>query len=59
MSTRLSLPNRRNHTTQEVKVAGQRTLYFSVHDDAHPALIGLYAVVARPMSLTLLYDAPA
>jgi hypothetical protein len=61
MSTRLTLPARRNHITQKVKVAGQRTLYVSVHDDARPSeiflrikgrdcsseLIGLYDVIAR------------
>ena len=69
MSTRLALPNRRNHITQKVKITGQRTLYLSVHDDPHPAeiflrlkgsdcsseLIGLYDVVARLMSLALQY----
>ena len=72
MTSRLSLPNRRNHITQKVKIAGQRTLYLSVHDDARPAeiflrvkgvdcsseLIGLYDVVARMMSLALQYGAP-
>jgi hypothetical protein len=43
MSTRLVLPNRRNHITQKVKIAAQRTLYIyiSVHDDEHPAEIFL------------------
>lgn len=64
MTSRLSLPNRRNHITQKVKIASQRTLYLSVHDDAQPAeiflrvkgpdcsseLIGLYDVIARLMS---------
>jgi hypothetical protein len=68
----MALPNRRNHITQKVKIAGQRTLYLSVHDDARPAeiflrvkgpdcsseLIGLYDVVARLMSLALQYGAP-
>jgi hypothetical protein len=72
MSTRLALPARRNHITQKVKIAGQRTLYISVHDDAQPAeiflrlkgfdcsseLIGLYDVIARLMSLALQYGAP-
>ncbi|HKQ34480.1 MAG TPA: hypothetical protein VJT11_04155 [Nitrospiraceae bacterium] len=72
MSTRLALPNRRIHITQKVKVAGQRTLYLSVHDDVQPAeiflrlkgsdcsseLIGLYDVIARLMSLALQYGAP-
>ena len=72
MSQHLALPNRRNHITQKVKIAGQRTLYISVHDDEQPTeiflrlkgsdcsseLIGLYDVVARLMSLALLYGAP-
>ena len=72
MNHRLALPNRRNHTTQKVRIAGQRTLYLSVHDDEHPAeiflrvkgrdcsseLIGLYDVIARLMSLALQYGAP-
>jgi len=33
MSTSLALPHHRHHLTQKVKIAGQRTLYFSVHDD--------------------------
>jgi hypothetical protein len=55
-----------------VKIAGQRTLYVSVHDDARPAEIflrlkesdssselnGLYDVIARLMSLALQYGAP-
>src|SRR6267143_3609883 len=71
MSTRLTLPNRRNHITQKVRIGGQRTLYISVHDDAQPAevflrvkgadcsseLIGLYDVIARLMSLALQYGA--
>ena len=72
MSPRLALPARRNHITQKVKIAGQRTLYISVHDNEQPAeiflrlkgsdcsseLIALYDVVARLMSLALQYDAP-
>ena len=72
MSTRLALPNRRNHTTQKVRIAGQRTLYISVHADKLPAeiflrvkgsdcsseLIGLYDVIARLMSLAQQYGAP-
>src|ERR1700704_4988320 len=72
MSTRRALPSRRNHLTQKVKVAGQRTLYLSVHDDQHPAevflrvkgpdcsseLIGLYDVMARLISVALQYGAP-
>jgi hypothetical protein len=72
MSDRLALPARRNHITQKVRIAGQRTLYISVHDDARPAeiflrvkgsdcsseLIDLYDVIARLMSLALQYGAP-
>jgi hypothetical protein len=72
MTSRLSLPNRRNHITQKVKIASQSTLYLSVHDDAQPAeiflrvkgpdrsseLIGLYDVIARLMSVALQYGAP-
>jgi ribonucleoside-diphosphate reductase alpha chain len=72
MSTRLALPSRRNHITQKVRIAGQRTLYLSVHDDPRPAevflrlkgsdcsseLIGLYDVIARLMSIALQYGAP-
>ena len=70
MSSRLSLPNRRHHITQKVRIAGQRTLYLSVHDDNQPAeiflrlrgsdcsseLIGPYDVIARLMSIALQYD---
>ena len=70
--SRRLLPARRHHVTQKVKIAGQRTLYLSVHDDEHPAeiflrvkgrdcsseLIGLYDVIARLMSLALQYGAP-
>ena len=72
MNSRLSLPNRRYHITQKVRIAGQRTLYLSVHDDKHLAevflrvkgpdcsaeLVGLYDVVARLMSIALQYGAP-
>lgn len=71
--SRRSLPARRNHITQKVKIAGKRTLYIAVHDDENPAeiflrvkgpdcsseLIGLYDVIARLMSLALQYGAPA
>jgi hypothetical protein len=67
------LPARRHHVTQKVRIAGQRTLYISVHDQAQSAeiflhlkgpdcsaeLIGLYDVVARLMSIALQYGAPA
>ncbi len=72
MSDRLALPAHRHHITQKVRIADQRTLYISVHDDKHPAevflrvkgpdcsseLIGLYDVIARLMSLALQYGAP-
>ena len=68
-SARRSLPPRRTHITQKVKIAGQRTLYISVHDDEQPAeiflrvkgsdcsseLIDLYDVIARLMSVALQY----
>ena len=71
MSTRLSLPNRRNYITQKVRIVGQRTLYLSVHDhgqvadvflrvkgpDCSSELIGIYDVIARLMSLALQYGA--
>jgi ribonucleoside-diphosphate reductase alpha chain len=72
MSQCLALPNCRNHITQKVRIAGQRTLYLSVHEDEQPTeiflrlkgsdcsseLIGLYDVIARLMSLSLQYGAP-
>jgi len=72
VSIRRALPHRRHHITQKVRIAGQRTLYLSVHDDEHPAevflrmkgpdcsseLIGLYDVIARLMSFALQYGAP-
>ena len=71
MTTRRPLPNRREHTTQKVLIAGQRTLYIAIHNDEHPAevflrvkgpdcsseLIGLYDVIARLMSLALQHGA--
>ena len=71
MSTRLALPNRREHITQNVRIGGQRTLYISIHNDDRPAeiflrlngldysseLISLYDVVARLMSIALQYGA--
>ena len=65
MSQRLTLRARRQHITQKIKIAGQRTLSISVHDDEHPSeiflpikgadysseLIGLYDVIARLMNL--------
>ncbi len=69
MSHRLVLPSRRRHVTQKARIAGQQTLYLSVHKDEHPAeiflrlkgpdcsseLMGLYDVIARLMSLALQY----
>ena len=39
MSIRLVLTIRRNHITQKVKIAGQRTLCLSVQDDEYPTEI--------------------
>jgi|SRR5215831_1953154 len=72
MSQRLALPPRRLHITQKGRIAGQRTLYLSVHDDDQPAeivlrvkgidctteLIGLYDVIARLLSIALQYGTP-
>ncbi len=41
MSARLVLLARRNHITQKVRIANQRTLYISAHDDSSPAEIFL------------------
>lgn len=71
MSVRLALPSRRNHITQKVRIANQRTLYISFHDDPFPAeiflrvkgtdctpeTIALYDVIARLMSIALQYGA--
>jgi len=71
MTNRLVLPTPRNHVTQKVRIACQRTLSISVHDDTQPAeiflrlkgsdcsseLIGLYDVLARLMSIALQYGA--
>ena len=71
MSQRLFSPNRCNHITQKVRIAGQCTLYLSVDDDTQPAevflrlkgsncsteSIGLYDVIARLLSLSLQYGA--
>ena len=71
-SARRPLPDRRNHITQKVRIAGNRTLYLSVHDHKQPAevflrvkgpdcsseLVGLYDVIARLMSIALQYGAP-
>ena len=71
--SRQLLPARRHNVTQKIKIAGQRTLYLSVHEADQPAeiflrvkgsdcsseLIGFYDVIARLMSLALQYGAPA
>lgn len=36
MSQRLALPARRQHITQKLRIAGQRTLYLSFHDENDP-----------------------
>ena len=38
-SARRSIPTRRNHITQKVKIAGQRALCLSVHNDEYPTEI--------------------
>jgi hypothetical protein len=69
--SRRSLPARRHHVTQKVRIAGQRTLYIGVHDDEHPAeiflrlkgsdcsseLIGLYDLIACLLSVALQHRA--
>ncbi len=71
MIQRVALPSRRNHITQKVRIANQRTLYLSVQDDPSPAeiflrvkgadctpeTIALYDVIARLMSVALQYGA--
>ena len=71
MSQRVALPYRRNHITQKIRIANQRTLYISVHDDPSsaelflrvkgaactPEIIGLYDVIARLVSVALQYGA--
>ncbi|MDI3467932.1 MAG: Ribonucleotide reductase of class II (coenzyme B12-dependent) [Nitrospira sp.] len=71
-SERRELLSRRNHVTQKARVAGRRTIYVSVHDDASPGeiflrvkgtdcsaeTVGLYDVLARVASLALQYGAP-
>ena len=64
MIHRRPLPTRRHHITHKVRIAGERTLYLSLHDDEHPAeifprlkgpdcsseLIVLYDIIARLIS---------
>lgn len=65
------LPSGRNHVTQKVRIADQRTLYISMHDNPFPAeiflrvkgvgctpdTIALYVLIARLMSVALRYGA--
>lgn len=53
MSTRLAFPNRRNHITQKVKVAGQRIFLRLKGSDRSSELSRLYNVIARLMSLAV------
>lgn len=71
MNHRLELAPRHSHITRKVRIANQRTLDISVHDDLSPAeiffrvkgpdctpeLIGLYDVSARLTSVALQYGA--
>lgn len=63
---RKTLPSRRNHITQRVKIGGKRTLYLSVDNDTAPSEIFIrirgetgvekvtcYDVIARLISLAL------
>ena len=70
--SRRSPPIRHHHVTQKIRVAGQRTLYLSVHDDPRPAdtflrlkgpsssseLIDLCGVIAHLMNLAIQYGVP-
>jgi hypothetical protein len=71
MNQRVALSSRRNHITQKVRIANQRTLYISVQDDPSPAeiflrvkgadctpeTIALYDVITRLISIALQYGA--
>lgn len=63
---RKTLPSRRNHITQRVKIGGKRTLYLSVDNETEPSEIFIrirgetgvekvtcYDVIARLISLAL------
>lgn len=63
-------PTCRNHITQKVRIANQRTLYISLHDDPSPEMflrvngsdyttktIALYDVITWLMSMALQYGA--
>jgi len=63
---RKTLPSRRNHITQRVKIGGKRTLYLSVDNDTAPSEIFIrirgetgvekvtcYDVIARLVSLAI------
>ena len=61
MNQRLALPSRRNHISQNVRIANQPTLYISVHDDPSPAEIFLrvkgLTALRRPLRCTTLSPA--
>jgi len=71
MTPRRSLPNRREHITQKVRIAGHRVLYLSVDDGQNPGevflrvkgpdvtveTVALYDVIARLLSVSLQYGA--
>ena len=67
MTSRISLPKRRNNVTQKVRIAGQPTLFHSVHEDVPSAdilcvngsdysseCVGLYDTVACLLSMSTL-----
>src|SRR5262245_21480715 len=49
-NSRRFIPTRRNHIKQKVNVAGQRTLYTSVHDDENPAVTGVKFEPSGPVA---------
>ena len=68
---RKTLPSRRNHITQRVKIGGKRTLYLSVDNDTEPSEIFIrirgetgsekvacYDVIARLISLAIQEGVP-
>ena len=48
MIRRRPLPSRRNHITQKVRIAGQRTRVLSVHDGTQPASAEIFRRVKVP-----------
>jgi hypothetical protein len=54
-TSRRSLPACRHHIAQKVWIAGQRSLYISVHDDEYPTEIFLRQNV-RPLIKSLAED---